>query len=329
MKRKLFLIVLIIALSAGFALNYINELKTVTVFSMDTIMTVKMSGSKKNLEWAESEIERLDKIFNVYDSESEIYKINQSGGGRMSKEMADVLDLSQKFSEDTDGCFDVTLKNLKDLWAIKSANPKVPENEAVLQALEKSGMDNLEIADKDICLSNGIKLDLGGIAKGYTTDIIVKNLKEKKVKKFVLDLGGNIYGYSENKPLNIGIQNPYGQRGDVLLTLEITDSAVVSSGGYERNFEADGKVYHHILDPKTGYPAETGIAQVTVVGKNSALCDAYSTGIFVMGREKAKELYEKSGEFEYIIVENNNIFVSENLESKIKNVSDGFNLIIS
>ena len=113
------------------------------------------------------------------------------------------------------------------------------------------------------------------------------------------------------------------------MTLEITDSAVVSSGGYERNFESDGKVYHHILDPKTGYPAETGIAQVTVVGKNSAICDAYSTGIFVMGREKAKELYEKSGEFEYIIVENNNIFVSENLESKIKNVSDGLNLIIS
>ena len=98
-------------------------------------MTVKMTGSKKNLEWAESEIERLDKIFNVYDSESEIYKLNQSGEGRMSKEMAEVLDLSQKFSEDTDGCFDVTLKNLKDLWAIKSANPKVPENEAVLQAL--------------------------------------------------------------------------------------------------------------------------------------------------------------------------------------------------
>ena len=329
MKRKLFWIVLIIAVCVGFAINYINELKTVTVFSMDTIMTVKMSGSKKNLKWAESEIERLDKIFNVYDSESEIYRHNQSGSGKISKEMAEVLELSQKFSKDTYGCFDITLKNLKDLWTIKSANPKVPENEAVLQALEKTGMDNLEIEGEEVRLNNGIKLDLGGIAKGYATDVIVKGLKEKKVKKFILDLGGNIYGYSENKPLNIGIQNPYGQRGDVILTLEITDSAVVSSGGYERNFESDGKVYHHILDPKTGYPAETGITQVTVVGKNSALCDAYSTAIFVMGRENVEKLYEESGEFEYIIVENNNIFVSENLESKIKNVSEEFNLIIS
>ena len=91
MKRKLFWIILVIAACVAFAVNYMNELKTVTVFSMDTIMTVKMSGSKKNLEWAESEIERLDKIFNVYDSESEIYKLNQSGEGKMSKEMAEVL----------------------------------------------------------------------------------------------------------------------------------------------------------------------------------------------------------------------------------------------
>lgn len=329
MKKKIFWIILVIAVCIAFAVNYMNELKTATIFSMDTIMTVKMSGNKKNLEWAESEIKRLDKIFNVYDQNSELYELNAFGEKKVSKEMAEIMEMSVKFNKDTNGSFDVALKNLKDLWDIKSDNPNVPEDEEIIKVLEKSGMDKLEINGDNVVLNEGIKLDLGGIAKGYATDVIVKGLKEKKVKKFVLDLGGNIYGYSEGKPLNIGIQNPYGQRGDVLLTVEISDSAVVSSGGYERNFESDGKVYHHILDPKTGYPAETGIAQVTIVGKNSALCDAYSTGVFVMGREKTEKLYEKSGEFEYIIVENNNIFVSKNLESKIKNVREEFNLIIS
>ena len=329
MKRKLFLTVIIIALCVFAVVNYFSELKSETFYAMDTIMSVKTSGSKKNLEYAENEINRLDSVFNSYDSSGELYAINENGSGTMSVEMSEIVGLSMKYHEKTDGYFDITLKNLKDLWAIKSANPRVPEKEEIKKALEKSGMDKLEFYGNNITLNGGIQLDLGGIAKGYTADIIAKGLKERNVKRFILDLGGNIYACSKNKPFNIGIQNPYGQRGDVLLTLEIADSAVVSSGAYERNFKVGNKVYHHILDPKTGYPADTGISQVTVVGENSALCDAYSTAIFVMGREKAQKLYENSKEFEYIIVEDNNIFVSKNLKDTIKNVNEEFKVIIS
>lgn len=329
MKRKLLLIALIIAIIVSAAVNYATELKSKSFFAMDTVMNLKISGSKKNLELAETEIKRLDKIFSSYDVSGEVYSVNKNNGGKMSDDMAEVVNKSKEYYEKTEGAFDITLKNLKDLWAIKSDNPRVPEENKILNALEKSGMDKVKIKGDNIALKGGIQLDFGGIAKGYATDVVVEKLKEKNIKKFILDLGGNIYGYSEGKPLNIGIQNPYGQRGDILLTLEITDDAVVSSGAYERNFKIGDKVYHHILDPKTGYPAETGISQVTVVGKNSALCDAYSTGIFVMGRQKAEKLHENSGDFEYIIVENDTIFISKNLKDKIKNVSDNFKVIIS
>ena len=329
MKRKIFWIIITVVVCIFVTFNYFTEFKSETFFAMDTIMSVKVTGSKKNLEFAENEIKRLDKIFSSYDTSGQLYKINKNKGGQVSPEMAEILNKSKEFYEKTEGAFDITLKNLKDLWAIKSATPKVPGNDEIKKMLEKSGVDKLAVSGENVTLNGGIQLDLGGIAKGYATDIIVKGLKERNVKKFVLDLGGNIYGFSENKPLNIGIQNPYGQRGDVLLTLEVADSAVVSSGGYERNFKVGDKVYHHILDPKTGYPAESGISQVTIVGKDSALCDAYSTAIYVMGREKAENLYEKSAEFEYIIVENNNIFVSEGLKDEVKNVNSDFKVIIS
>ncbi len=326
MKRKLFWIVITVVVCIFAVLNYFTELKSETFFAMDTVMSVKVTGSKKNLEFAEKEIKRLDKIFSSYDTTGELYTINKNNGGKASVEMAEILNKSKEFYEKTDGAFDISLKNLKDLWAIKAENPQVPENEEVKKALEKSGMHYLEFDGKKVALNGGIKLDLGGIAKGYATDVIAKGLKEKNVKNFILDLGGNIYGYSEKKPLNIGIQNPYGQRGDVLLTLEISDCAVVSSGAYERNFKVGDKVYHHILDPKTGYPADTGISQVTVVGKNSALCDAFSTAIFVMGREKAEKIYKNPDEFGYIIVESNDVFISKNLKDKVKNISSGFNI---
>jgi len=329
MKRKLLWIALIAVVCVIVVINHFTELKSETIFAMDTVMNIKTTGSKKNIEYAEEEIKRLDKIFSSYDISSELYAINKNKGGKMSGEMTDIVGKSLDYYEKTEGAFDITLKNLKDLWAIKSENPRVPEEDEILKVLAETGIDKLTIEGDAITLSGNVQLDLGGIAKGYTTDVVVKGLKERNVKKFVLDLGGNIYGYSEKKPLTIGIQNPYGQRGDVLLTLEITDHAVVSSGAYERNFKIGNKVYHHILDPKTGYPANKGISQVTVVGKNAALCDAYSTAIFVMGREKAEKLYKESGEFEYIIVEDDNIFVSENLKEIIKNISDGFNVIIS
>lgn len=329
MKKKLLMILTVAVLCVIISGKYASEMKSVTVFSMDTIMTVKTAGSRQNLKYAENEIERLDKIFNAYDSASELYKINASGGGKMSEDMQKAVGKATEYSENTEGSFDITLKTLKDLWNITAENPKIPENDEILNALEKCGIENVEISNDEITLKNDVQLDLGGIAKGYAADVLAEGLKSRNVKKFILDLGGNIYAYSENKPLKIGIQNPYKARGDTLCVLELKDGAVVSSGTYERNFEYKGKVYHHILDPKTGYPAESGISQVTIVGKNAALCDAYSTAMLVMGVEEAKKLYRNSGEFEYIIVSENKIFISGNLKDSVTEIAEGFELIIS
>ncbi|MBQ2898036.1 MAG: FAD:protein FMN transferase [Clostridia bacterium] len=328
MKKKLFAVVIILALFIGALARYMSEFKSATVFSMDTMITIKTTGNKKNLEYAKQEIERLDKIFNAYDKNSELYEINRFGGKKLSREMAEILNKSIEYSKLTDGNFDITLKNLKDLWDIGAENPKIPAENEIKEALFKTGMNNLEINDGKAVLSGGIQLDLGAVAKGYATDVISGGLKERGVKKFLLDLGGNIYAYSENKPLKIGIQNPFSTRGDTVCVLSISDAAVVSSGFYERNFKVGEKVYHHILDPKTGYPANSGVSQVTIVGKNAAACDAFSTAVAVSGLSLAQELYKNGQDFEYMVVAQNKIYMSKGLYSKLLEVQDGFEVVV-
>lgn len=327
MKKKLLAVMLIVVVCTGALIKYMSELKTITFFSMDTMMKVSLVGSNANLEFVKDETQKLDKIFNAYDKNSEIYELNALGKKKVSKDMVQILNKSVELSEETNGSFDITLKNLKDLWDINSENPRVPDDKKIKDALSKSGMENLEINDDNVTLKHGIQLDFGAVAKGYLTDVVANALKDRGVKKFLLDFGGNIYAYSTNKPLKIGIQNPYSTRGDTVCVLQVDDAAVVSSGVYERNFEIDGKVYHHILDPKNGYPAQSGISQVTIIGKDATMCDAYSTAIAVSGLELAKELKQKNNEFEYIVVSENTIYVSENILEKIIQIQDGFKVI--
>ena len=318
MKKFLLIITLIIilvvpALSEG---RYKEE----TFFAMDTVVTLKVKGRKENLEKAKEIIDTCYKEYNAYGESSQVTTLNKTG--ELSTTDTVIYEKAREYFYETEGTFDPTVKPLTDLWDITGENPKVPKEEDIKKTLEKIDGNNLKIKDT-VYLKEGAQIDLGGIAKGYATDKTVKMLKENNVKEFVLNLGGNIYAYSEKKPLTIGVQEPFSQRGELLFAVKLSDGAVVSSGTYERFFEENGKMYHHIFDTKTGYPSQSGISQVTIVGKDCTMCDAFSTAILVGGEKLAAKLYEKY-DFEYIILSDKTLTISKGIE--IFDLKEGYML---
>lgn len=318
MKKFLFIltVVILIALPLFSGKGYKEE----TFFSMDTIITLKIDGNKSLLEKAKNKINEIHNTYNAYDENSEVSLLNTKK--EINPENDEIYKKSKEFFYATEGLFNPTVKPLTNLWNINGENPKVPEAEAISQTLEMVNGENLVI-DEKILLENNASIDLGGIAKGYATDKIVEMLKKEGAKKFVLNLGGNIYAYSPEKAVSIGIQEPFAQRGELLFTVKVNDNAVVSSGIYERYFEENGEIYHHIFDTKTGYPAKSGISQVTIVGKDATMCDAFSTAILVGGEELALKLKEKY-DFEYIILSGKKLIKSDDVE--IFDIKDGYML---
>ena len=297
---------------------------TVNRLLFDTAVTLTAECERSVLLEAVSLCEGYENLLSRTKKTSDVYKINNSDGFvSVSEETALIIKTALKYCEQSDGLYDITITPVSSLW---NFNEEIlPEADKISEAVKKVDYKKIQLEGNRVN-ANGAQIDLGSVAKGYIADKLREFFENKGVKNAIINLGGNVYVLGD-KYTKVGIQKPFS--GGTVGRVEMKNLSAVTSGTYQRCFTKDGTFYHHILDPKTGYPAETGIAQVTIVGKNSALCDAYSTGVFVMGREKAEKLYGKSGEFEYIIVENNNIFVSKNLESKIKNVREEFNLIIS
>ena len=318
MKKILLILTIILILVIPFLID--REYKEETFFSMDTVISVKIKGDGKLLGKTKNIVEELHNTYNAYDENSEIAKLNEQKTAEVKN--TEIYLKAKEFFEATEGCFDPTVKPLTDLWNINGETPKVPKEEQILQALETVNGENLKL-EESAELKNGASIDLGGIAKGYATDKIVEMLKKEGAKEFVLNLGGNVYAFSENKKLSVGIQEPFSARGELLFTIELDDGAVVSSGTYERYFEEDGKVYHHIFDTKTGYPTQNGISQVTIVGKDSTMCDAFSTAILVGGEELALKLKEKY-DFEYIILCEKTLIKSNGVE--IYKLKDGYSV---
>lgn len=316
MKKFLaLLLVLIFIFSAVFTIRFIKspEYCEKTAFALNTAIkiTVYAKNASSSADDALKEIYRIDSLMNAHNPSSEISKINSSPDGAVvSKEVFELIKTAVDISYKTDGAFDITLKPVSDLWNITSENPKVPEPEEIKAALSKTGFKDI-LLDNETCMVSfkkaGMAIDLGAIAKGYAADRAADVLKKSGVKSALLDLGGNVYAIGRNrysKKWKIGLQTPWAQRGEYFRVEEIEDSAVVTSGAYERYFEKDGEIYHHIIDPKTGYPAQSDISGVTVICENSALADALSTTIFVSGEKGAKKALENFKEIEIIIMTN-------------------------
>lgn len=241
-----------------------------------------------------------ENIFSKTLEGSEVYKLNHRPAGEqtvtVSADVAALVSKGLSYSQMSDGAFDITVEPLSSLWDFTSPDPVIPPKEDIRRAVEKVDYRNLKFEDNTLTfLSGDTTLDFGAIAKGYIADRMKDYLLKQGVKSAVINLGGNVLCVGQKPdgtPFKIGLQKPYADRNETIETLDIRDMSVVSSGVYERHFEKDGVNYHHILNPKDGYPYENGLVSVTILSKLSVDGDALSTTCFSLGLEKGMELVE-------------------------------------
>ena len=302
-------------------------------FAMDTVMTINAYGSKSEsaVKAAQNEINRLDKLLSVQNKNSEIFKLHQSKKMTVSEDTLTLITRSKELYTLTDGAFDISCEPLIREWGFYSGlENKVPSQKAIETALEGVGAEHIKIKDSTVTLDDNTSLDLGGIAKGYASHKAAEILKENGVTSALMSLGGNVRAVGskpDGESWSVAVTDP-DDNSKSIGTLKISDKAVVTSGGYQRYFEENGQTYHHIIDTKTGYPADSGLKSVTIVSDDDALADALSTALFVMGLEKSEEFYsENSSLFGAVfITDKGEIYVTDNLKDSFMS-EQGFEVI--
>ena len=300
MNRKPLLILLSIivaGLAAGCILKYSRQSHareySRQFFAMDTVMSFTAYGERgeEAVEAAVQEVERLDALLSTGIAESEVSRINASGEGDLSEDTEKILSEGLTIWKQTGGLFDVTIYPLMQLWGFPTGNYHVPTKEELKQTMSLVDSSKVILDGNYVTLGEKQKMDLGGIAKGYTSNRIMEIFQEYGVTSAMVSLGGNVQTLGK-KPdgtdWQVGIQNPDNVQGDLLGAVAVQDQAVITSGGYERYFEENGQTYIHILDPRTGCPAESGLASVTIVSSNAMLGVALSTSRCGRGRDDAE-----------------------------------------
>lgn len=293
-----------------------------TGFLMGTVIDIKLFDTTDNaiMNDAFDIIKDIENKMSLNIAGSEINRINEGSGIApvpVSNETYEVVQKGLKYSSISQGSFDITIGPLVKLWGIGTDNARVPSDQEIKDAKTLVGYEMVDVNDsaKSVYLQRrGMLLDLGGVAKGYAADMISDYLKSQGIKRAIINLGGNVMAVgskSADAPWKIGVQNPFDSRGSYIGTVSVSDSTVVTSGIYERYFESEGKVYHHILSPFTGYPVDNGLSSVTIIARSSADADALSTSVFSLGLEKGMELAESLDGVEAIAVDmDRNIYLT-------------------
>ncbi|MBQ7147043.1 MAG: FAD:protein FMN transferase [Lachnospiraceae bacterium] len=297
--------------------------ESLSFFSMDTYMSLRAYGCQGALlQELKQEVEQLEATLSVTRPGSEIYRLNEAGLlQNPAPALRELAEKAWQLGQETEGALDVTLYPLIKEWGFPSKEYRIPAPERIRQLRELVDYRRIQLSPEAIHLAEGMALDLGSVAKGYTGDRLAARLREAGVKHALLDLGGNIQtigGKPDGKPWQIGIRNPEGQ--DYLGVVSVRDMVVITSGGYERHFIGeDGKDYWHILDPATGYPAESGFKSVTVIGPEGWRCDGLSTALFVMGPEKARAYWLQHRDFDLVLLtEEGRVIITEGLRDSFQ-----------
>lgn len=295
---------------------------TESFFAMDTYMTFTVygKGGRDALEAARAEIEELESLWSVTDEDSDIYALNQSGGKtvEVDEKTAELLSFALKMAAETDGALEPTVYPVLLAWGFTTEEYRIPDRETIERLLKNVDYEKVVRSGSQVHMEPGMMLDLGSVGKGYAGDLLARLLKEKGVESALLDIGGNIQTVG-NKPdgslWRLGLRDPFSE--GMFGTIAVGECAAVTSGAYERFFIGeDGKRYGHILNPATGYPAESGLASVTVIAEEGRLCDALSTALYVMGAEKAAAYWKTHGDFDMILVtDNKEIYLTEKIAS--------------
>lgn len=321
MKRILFVIAAAALLMCGCTEKSFSK----DIFAMNTFMTLKAYGdnAENAVNLSVQKIEELEKAFSVTDIESDISRINNAHGKavEVSADTYSIINSSIDICEKTHGCLDITIYPVLKEWGFTTSEYKVPDDETIDKLLEKVDYTKINAENNLISIPDGMEIDLGSVAKGYVSQCIYDIMQENEVESAVINLGGNVQTIGtrpDGSAWNVGIKNPC--KNDFICMLSVTDEAVITSGNYERYFtDENGKNYWHIIDTADGYPADNGFVSVTIIGKDAFLCDALSTALFVMGKDKAYEYYRENEGFEAVfITDDYEIFVTEGISERIE-----------
>jgi len=296
---------------------------------LGTVVTITINDSPENtsgdFDAAFKEIEVVQKAFNLYDPDSEISQINKSAGLHSVKADDEVFKLIKKsleVSENTGGAFDITFASTGKLWDFSQENFTPPDDTTIKKLLPLISYKNVMLDDNKKTirfLKSGTKIGLGGIAKGYATGKAISALKSRNVKNAIVACAGDIQviGNNKGKPWVTGIQDPRGIY--VIGTVEMHDGEAVStSGDYERFRIVNGRRYHHIINPATGYPSDSGLISVSVFSSDPVMSDVYSTAFFVSGLEKTRRMLAAMNGLSAVIVTSDmKVYISEKLKGRI------------
>lgn len=308
-------------------------------------ITIYDSQDKALLDDCLALCDKYELIFSRTNEKSELYKLNHrkdvsdgdfgtdgpttpypvSGTAdtwHISEDLAALLSEGLDITRESDGAFDIAIAPLTSLWDFTAEDPRVPDDAAIQKALPLCSSDGVTIDGQDITLpSDDIQFDVGAIAKGYIADRLKDFLMKKGVKSAIINLGGNVLcigSKPDGTPFKIGIQKPFADRNETEAVMDITGKSVVSSGIYERCFKQDGKLYHHILNPQTGYPYDNGLISVTIISDQSVDGDALSTTCFALGLEDGLKFAEKKGVQAVFITEDYELHYTDGFRDEIR-----------
>lgn len=327
-----------------------NEPISISSIKLNTAVqiTIYDSQDKALLDDCLALCDKYELVFSRTNEKSELYKLNHrkdtsdkdpnadgqttpypvSGTAdtwHISEDLASLLSQGLSITRESDGAFDIAIAPLTSLWDFTAEDPKVPDDAAIQKALPLCSSDGVTIDGQDITLpSDDIQFDVGAIAKGYIADRLKDFLVKKGVNSAIINLGGNVLcigSKPDGTPFKVGIQKPFADRNETEAVMDITGKSVVSSGIYERCFKQGGKLYHHILNPQTGYPYDNGLISVTIISDQSVDGDALSTTCFALGLEDGLKFAEKKGVQAVFITEDYELHYTDGFQDEI-NVTD-------
>lgn len=258
-------------------------------FALDTVVSVTLYGTDDPTlaEGCLDLCHKYELVFSRTDSESELYALNEQNSMTVSDDLLSVITTALHYCEVSNGAFDITLGEISDMYGFTSDSPSVPPQDKLDAALAHVGYQHIHVDGHTVTIDDPeTVVDLGAIAKGYIADRLADYLKENGQQSAVIDLGGNVYCVGtkpDGSDYNVGIQYPFEDTSKTITTVHVSNMSVVTSGIYERSFEQDGVLYHHILNPQTGYPYDNGLLAVSIVSEKSVDGDALSTTCFALG----------------------------------------------
>ena len=305
---------------------------------MGTVVKITLYDSNDSaiLDKAFDRVAEIESLVSINEAGTELDKVNDFAGispVEVTSTTYEIVEKGLEYSKLSNGDFDITIGPLVKLWNIGLDDAKVPTQEEIDSVLPLIDYNLLELNEENhtIFLKNkGMMIDLGSIAKGYAADEISRILTENNVNSAIIDLGGNIYAHGikpSGQDWNIGIQNPFSTRGDIIGVLKVKNKTVVTSGIYERYIEKDGVKYHHLLNPNTGYPFENNIAGVSIITDKSIDADALSTTVFAKGLEEGLKFVETLPNVDAIfITKDNKVYITNGIRDSFTLENEDFTL---